>query len=255
MKEEIVIKLLKLLLNENIEYKDLYISDNYKENRTLLRALINMRPPKKVNEEILNLEDKLLKLEQEESGIVDINNLTEIEPDIILWLGDITLLNADIIVNLGNNDGLGCFYPNHNCLDNLIHTKAGIRLRLKCYMKLKGNQLNNGEILVCDGYNLPCKKVITIVGPNIFDKVKTQDEIDLANCYKNSLEYAINNNYKSIAFPSISTGVFSYPIEKAKYIAYKTIKDTLNKYKSKIKVILDLYRKKEYEEYERLFKN
>ena len=217
----------------------------------MLHGLINLREPVDINEDILKLEDNLLKIELEEKGVVDTLNIPEIEKNISLYLGDITTLKADAIVNAGNEYGLGCFNPSHRCIDNTIHTYSGIRLRLECNKKLNGSKLSNGDILVCNGYNLPCKYVITTVGPKIYNEVTKQDEMDLSMCYKNALEYAINNKFKTIVFPSISTGLFSYPISKAKLIAYNTVKEILKN--NDIKVIFNLYSKEDYDEYKNLF--
>lgn len=164
-------------------------------------------------------------------------------------------MRCDVIINAGNKDGLGCFNSSHTCIDNIIHTKAGMRLRLECNEILKGKKLSTGKIIVCDAYNLPSKKVITTVGPQVLNEVTKQNELELSSCYKNSLEYAIKNNYNSIAFPSISTGLFGYPINKAKIVAYNSVKEILNKYKTNIKVIFNVFSKSDYNEYKKLFKN
>ena len=164
-------------------------------------------------------------------------------------------MRCDVIVNAGNKDGLGCFNSSHTCIDNIIHTKAGMRLRLKCNEILKGKKLSTGKIIVCDAYNLPSKKVITIVVPQVLNEVTKQNELELSSCYKNSLEYVIKNNYNFIAFPSISTGLFGYPINKAKIVAYNSVKEILNKYKTNIKVIFNVFSKSDYNEYKKLFKN
>lgn len=252
-KEKLLLEIVKYLIREN-NY-DIKIPNSYEELKKLYKVLVNTRMPKMLNEEILKLEDEYLNLELKDKRIIDVNTLKEIEDNIILWLGDITTLKCDIIVNAGNKSGLGCFNPNHNCIDNVIHTNAGIRLRLECNEILKDRELYNGEIIVCDAYNLPSKKVITPVGPEILNDVTNQNEIDLSNCYKNSLEYAIKNGYTSIAFPSISTGLFSYPIEKAKVIAYKSVKEILSKYETNIKVIFNVFSRGDYNEYKKLFKN
>lgn len=253
MKDKLVKELIDYFVIESKEYQNLTIPNTYQERRLLLRGLINMRMPMPLGEDILDKEDKLLQLELKEKGIADINSLKEIEKNIYLWMGDITTLNADIIVNADNNDGLGCFNPTHHCIDNAIHTFAGIRLRLECNDILNGNQLNTGDIIVCESFNLPCKKVITTVGPQIYRTITKDDEGKLSNCYKNSLEYAIHNGYKTIAFPSISTGLFGYPISKAKLIAYKTVREYTDKYD--IKVIFDVFSKEDYDEYRELFKS
>ena len=252
-KEKLLLKIIEYLIQEsnyNIE-----VPYSYENLKKLYKTLVNIRLPKMVNEEILKLEDEYLSLELRNKKIVDVNSLKTIEDNIILWRGDITTLKCDVIVNAGNKGGLGCFNPSHICIDNVIHTNAGMRLRIECNEILKGEELSIAEIIVCDAYNLPSKKVITTVGPEIINEVTNQDELDLANCYKKSLEYAIKNGYNSIAFPCISTGLFGYPINKAKIVAYNSVKEILIKYKPNIKVIFNVFSESDYNEYRKLFKN
>lgn len=252
-KEILLLEIVEYLIKEN-NY-DIDVPNSYEELKKIYKKLVNIRIPKPINEDILELEDEYLQLELEEKQITDATDLKEIEDNIILWQGDITTLKCDVIVNAGNNQGLGCFNPNHLCIDNVIHTNAGMRLRLECNDILKGKEISNGEIIVCNAYNLPSKKVMTTVGPQVFKTITNQNEQDLSNCYKNALEYAIKNGYTSIAFPSISTGLFGYPIEKAKVIAYNSVKEVLNKYETNIKVIFNVFSESDYNEYERIFKN
>ena len=252
-KEKLLLKIIEYLIQEN-NY-NIEIPDSYESLKKLYKALVNIRFPKPINEEILKLEDEYLSLELKDKKVVDVNFLKKNEDNIIFWQGDITTLRCDIIVNAGNKEGLGCFNPSHVCVDNVIHTNAGMRLRLECNEILKGEELSNGEIIVCDAYNLPSKKVITTVGPEIINEVTNQDELDLANCYKKSLEYAIKNGYNSIAFPCISTGLFGYSINKAKIVAYNSVKEILIKYKPNIKVIFNVFSESDYNEYRKLFKN
>lgn len=253
MKEKLLLEIVQFLMKEN-NY-DIETPSDYDELKRLYKALVNIRMPHPISEDILELEDEYLRLELKEKEITDVNTLKEIEDNIILWQGDIITLKCDCIVNAGNNQGLGCFNPNHVCIDNVIHTNAGMRLRLECNDILKGKELLNGEIIVCNAYNLPSKKVITTVGPQINNKITEQNEKDLSNCYKNALKYAIKNGYKSIAFPSISTGLFGYPIEEAKVIAYKSVKEILSKYETNIKVIFNVFSESDYNEYKQLFEN
>lgn len=252
-KEKLLLEIVQFLVKEN--NSDIDIPDSYDKLKRLYKALVNIRMPYPISEDILKLEDEYLNLELKEKEITDVNTLKEIEDNIILWQGDITALKCDCIVNAGNNQGLGCFNPNHVCIDNVIHTNAGMRLRLECNDILKGKELSNGDDIVCNAYNLPCKKVITTVGPQVKNKITKQNEKDLSNCYKNALEYAIKNGYESIAFPSISTGLFGYPISEAKHIAYSSIKEILNKYDTDIKIIFNVYSESDYNEYKQLFKN
>ncbi len=252
MKEEMIDKLLQFLLKEKPEYKTIKIPKDTEQKRQLLRGIINLRDPDYIPEEILALEDHLLEIELWEKGIISVMDLPEQEKNISLYFGDITTLKADGIVNAGNNIGLGCFNPTHRCIDNTIHTFAGMRLRQECKKKLQGKTLKNGDILVCKGYNLPCNYIITTVGPQVIREVTIQDEKDLKKCYENALNYAINHHWKSIVFPCISTGLYGYPIQKAKYIAYHTVKKIIKD--KKIKVIFNVYSKEDYEEYKQLFK-
>lgn len=253
IKEKLLLEIVKYLIKES-DY-DIEIPESYKELKRVYKALVNIRMPKPLSEDILKLEDAYLKWELEEKKIADVADLKEIEDNIILWQGDITTLKCDVIVNAGNNQGLGCFNPNHICIDNVIHTNAGMRLRLECNDILKGKELSNGEIMVCNAYNLPSKRVITTVGPQVFKIVTKQNEVDLSNCYKKPLEYAIKNDYSSIAFPSISTGLFGYPLSKAKVIAYDSVKEILSKYETNIKVIFNVFSEVDLHEYRKLFKN
>lgn len=252
-KEKLLLKIIEYLIKEN--NFDIEIPYSYESLKKLYKTLVNIRLPKPINEEILKLEDEYLSLELKDKKLVDVDSLKKIEDNIVLWQGDITTLECDVIVNAGNKEGLGCFNPSHICVDNVIHTNAGMRLRLECNEILKGNELSTGEIIVCDAYNLPSKKVITTVGPKILNKVTNQNELDLSNCYKNSLEYAIKNGYNSIAFPSISTGLFGYPINKAKIVAYNSVKEILSNYKTNIKVIFNVFSESDYNEYRKLFEN
>ena len=252
-KEKLLLKIIEYLIQEN-NY-DVKVPNSYESLKKLYKTLVNIRLPKPINEEILKLEDEYLSLELKDKKIVEASSLSEIEDNLILWQGDITILKCDVIVNAGNKDGLGCFNPSHVCVDNVIHTNAGMRLRLECNEILKGKELSAGEIIICNAYNLPSKKVITTVGPEILNEVTKQNELDLSNCYKNSLEYAIKNGYNSIAFSSISTGLFGYSINKAKIVAYNSVKEVLSKYKTNIKIIFNVFSESDYNEYRKLFKN
>ena len=251
MKEETIDKLLEYFLKEHEEYSKIIIPNNIEEKRNLLRGIINLRDPNPVPRKILELEDHLLEIELWEKGIVSALDMKEVEKNISIYFGDITTIKADGIVDAGNERGLGCFIPSHHCIDNTIHTSAGIRLRLECSKRLKGKKLKNGDIIVCKGYNLPCKYVITTLGPKVIRNVTIENERDLRKCYENALNYAIKHHWKTIVFPCISTGVFGYPIEKAKLIATHTVKSFLKS--NDIKVIFNVYSNEDYEQYIELF--
>ena len=249
-KEEIVLKLIEYFKSEDPKYNSVKVPEDYEERRKLLRAFINIRPPMEISEDILKLEDELLNLELEEKGIVDVSSLAECEEHIVLWKGDITRLKVDAIVNACNSGMLGCFRPNHSCIDNQIHTFAGIRLRLECNDIMKGEMLPTGDVRLTKGYNLPCNYVIETVGPIINREVKPEDEEELASCYISSLKLAIQNGIKTIAFPCISTGVFSFPKKRACEVAVSTVRNYLNKNPGNIdKVIFNVYTDEDYEIY------
>ena len=223
MKEELVNKLLKYLMTEkyfNIED----LKRDYSIKRRVLRGVINERQPLPISEDILKLEDKLLQEELKEKELIDVNSFKE---QITLYQGDITTIKCDAIVNAGNEYLLGCFVPNHSCIDNQIHTYAGIRLRLKCNEIMQGSTLHNGEVVLTDGYNLPCKYVIHTVGPQVRNNITKENEKDLKKCYLNSLELAKKNNIRSIVFPCISTGFFGYPNKEAAILAFNTVNEYL----------------------------
>lgn len=239
------------LLKEINQTYDKSLPLNLKEK--LYKTLVNIRNPREISNDFIQVQNEYLKEKLKEKGVINIDRLSSIEKNIYLYLGDITRINSDLIVNAGNSEGLGCFNPNHKCIDNVIHTNAGVLLRNECNEILKGNLIETGNIIVCDSYNLPCKKIITTVGPITNGYPTKEDEILLSNCYKNCMEYAIKNNYKSITFPSISTGLYAFPISKAKVIAYNIVKKYTDKYD--IKVIFDVYSKGDYDEYRKLFKS
>ena len=192
-----------------------------------LRAILNKRAPKEINSEFLTVQDEYLKKVNESRGIKDINTIPFDKSIISIYKGDITLLNADAIVNAGNNRMLGCFTPMHNCLDNIIHTYSGVELRLECNNILKGSTVENGNCIITKGYNLPAKYVIHTVGPCIYGMVSKKDKEELRNCYINILEIAKKNNIRTIAFPTISTGVFKFPKDLACQIALGSVSEYL----------------------------
>lgn len=251
---ERLIWMIQYLLNENSRYGKVVIPDNPKERFHLYRSLVNVRMPEPICEEFINTERKYLQGELAQRGITDINHLIPLKKDIYLWQGDITTLKCDAIVNAANHQLLGCFCPCHACIDNCIHTFAGVRLRLKCseIMKAQGYKEPAGEAKITPAYNLPSKYVIHTVGPIIKDNPCRKDENLLVSCYRQCLKTADEYNLKSIAFCCISTGEFHYPNDKAA----QTAVDTVEKYKaetnSKIKVIFNVFKKTDYEIYQKL---
>ena len=221
-----------------------------RDKKSLYRALVNIRQVNPISEDFLKVEDEYL---QEELEKQDITNVDDIKANnkIALWQGDITKLKIDAIVNAGNSQGLGCFLPNHNCIDNQINTFAGVRLRLACneIMKDLNYNLETGKAIITKGYNLPCKYVIQTVGPIIENEVTEQKEKELKNCYINSLQLAAHNGIKTIAFPCISTGVFRFPKDRACKIAIESVKDFLKENDKIEKVVFNVYSDEDLEIY------
>ena len=244
--------LIKYLLNENSKYSDIIIPEDIEEQKRLLRSLLNVRMPKKVSSEFLEIQDSYLQEEINGKGITDIGELEPIKKGIYVWQGDITTLKCDAIVNAANNQMLGCFYPCHSCIDNAIHTFAGIQMRLECakIMKLQNSEEKTGKAKITSAFNLPCKYVLHSVGPIVRGRLCKEDEEKLASCYRSCLELAEQSGVKSIAFCCISTGVFMFPNKRAAELAVQTVKQYKEKTKSKIKVIFNVFK----EEDERLYK-
>lgn len=224
------------------------IPDDINEQKRLLRALVNVRMPKPVSKEFLQIQDEYLKEELKRRGITDIADITPVAPDIYLWQGDITTLKCDGIVNAANSRMLGCFCPNHGCIDNAIHTFAGIQLRQECaeIMRAQGREELTGRAKITKAYNLPCKYVIHTVGPIVYGTLNKQHEKQLADCYRSCLALADENGLKSVAFCCISTGEFHFPNDKAAEIAVKTVKEYKTRTQSKIKIIFNVFKDNDY---------
>ena len=248
--------LIKELLKEDKRYKNIEIPKNPTEQGDLLRALMNVRIPKEISEEFLKVQDEYLQEEITKKGIVDINNLNPIQKGIYLWQGDITTLRCDAIVNAANSAMTGCYVPNHRCIDNAIHSFAGVELRLECdeIMNRQGHGEPTGQAKITNAYNLPCKYIIHTVGPIISYKLTSEDCELLANCYRSCLNLAAKNNLESIAFCCISTGEFHFPNDKAAQIAIKTVEEFMKKDTSVKKVIFNVFKDMDKEIYRELLK-
>ena len=243
------IKLIEFLLAERNQTVSIPV-DEYSQKR-LLRALFNVRPPMPVSAEFLALQDEYLTLRKEERGTVDADSFTYTD-GIALFRGDITTLNADAIVNAANAAMLGCFSPNHGCIDNVIHTYAGVQVRLDCNDIMKGSESENGEVIVTKAYNLPSKFIFHTVGPIVSGRVTAENREDLKKCYSGCLAKADEMKLKNIAFCCISTGVFGYPQQDAASVAVRTVKEYLATNKTTLKVIFDVFTEKDYDIYKRL---
>lgn len=219
-------------LIKDMHLSNIKIPDNINEKKDLYRALRNIREPSEISEEYLRIQDEYLQEEIKSKGIVNEEDIPYDLDIISVWLGDIITLKCDCIVNACNSYLLGCFNPNHRCIDNTIHSYAGIELREECNNIMKGKILPNGEVVMTSAYNLPSKYIIQTVGPEVGEMVTNKDREDLRKCYYNSLELAKEKNLKTIVFPCISTGLFGFPKEEACIIAIKTVKDFLNNHKN-----------------------
>ena len=244
--------LIKYLLNEQPQYRDMQIPKSEAEQKRLLRSLMNVRRPKAIDDNFLAVQDTYLQAVNTDKGITDIADIEQIEDGIYLWQGDITTLKCDAIVNAANSGMTGCYCPCHGCIDNAIHTYAGIQLRLECdeLMQRQGYAEPTGKAKITRAYNLPCKYVLHTVGPIISGRVTKEDEELLASCYRSCLELAKENDVKSVAFCCISTGEFHFPNDRAAEIAAQTVRE----HKGKIEVIFNVFKDTDYEIYRRLLR-
>lgn len=236
--------LIQSLLKERPEYRDLSIPSESDSQRQLLRGLMNIREPQRTDAEFLKTQDAYLQGETAAKGITDIAGLTPIQPGLYLWQGDITTLKCDAIVNAANSGMTGCYIPNHRCIDNAIHTYAGVELRLACaeLMEQQGHPEPTGQAKITPAFNLPCRYVLHTVGPIIDGRVTKEDKELLASCYRSCLELAAENGLESVAFCCISTGEFHFPNDLAAEIAVRTVKEFLKKQTSVKKVIFNVFK-------------
>lgn len=258
---KLIMELNEILLDEMPQYKmqaKEFEKDTISQRR-LLRALMNVRPPVAAEEKFLQLQDKLLSMETAEKGVVDVKQIPHIGENqrIALWKGDITRLNADAIVNAANQKLLGCFFPCHGCIDNAIHSAAGVQLRLECaqLMKKQGFDEPTGTAKITKAYHLPCKYVIHTVGPIVDGRLTSQHCEELAACYQSCLVLAAKRHLKSIAFCCISTGEFHFPNQTAAEIAVREVTNFLKKDPWLDLVIFDVFKEEDYEIYREILKN
>lgn len=242
------------LLKELPECESIKIPTNEIEQKKFLRSLFNIRMPLPVSDDFISIQDEYLREETRLKGIKSLDDLEPIQPDIYLWQGDITTLACNAIVNAANSQMLGCFCPCHGCIDNAIHTFAGVQLRLKCaeIRNEQGHIEETGKAKITPAYNLPCKYVLHTVGPIVGGSLTRQDCDLLASCYRSCLELAEENGIESIAFCCISTGEFHFPNVAAAEIAIKTVKDFKRHSQSKIKVVFNVFKDTDYEIYREL---
>lgn len=242
--------LIKYLLQENEDCRKMPSSEQ--ERKQLLRALMNIRMPNQIDEKFLKIQDEYLSEELSNKTITSLKDLSPVNDHIYLWKGDITTLEVDAIVNAANSSLLGCFVPGHACIDNAIHSAAGLQLRFACneIMMKQGKKEPTGTAKITFAYNLPCRYVIHTVGPIIQNEVTQRDCDLLESCYTSCLNLASDRDVNSIAFCCISTGEFHFPNDIAAEIAVGSVKKFLKNHE--MDVIFNVFKEVDYDIYRRL---
>ena len=244
--------LINYLISERDDLGRIEIPETEQDKFRLYRSLVNIRPAVKASDDFLKVEDEYLSEQTASKVITDISDLTPIEDSIYLWKGDITTLKCGAIVNAANSGMTGCWQPCHSCIDNCIHTFAGVRLRYECgqIMEKQGHEEPTGKAKITPAYNLPCDYVIHTVGPIVQEQLTDGHCRLLESSYQSCLEIAVQNGIDSIAFCCISTGVFGFPQDKAAEIAVRTVREF--RQRNDIKVIFYVFKEDDHEIYKRL---
>ena len=269
--EERLDYLLEEFKKDSLWYKDLEVGEDYQEKRRALRSLMNIRMPGAMDPEVLEVQDDFLRKEAVEKGIVTLEEISTAARQygsrrpfgdkISVWQGDITRLQVGAIVNAANSQMLGCFHPCHGCIDNAIHSAAGIELREACsqYMEHRKVQYGKeyeeptGRAVLTEGYNLPAEYVIHTVGPIVYGNLTEKLKEDLRNCYKNILKCCVEHGIRSVAFCCISTGEFHFPNDEAARIAVAEVRKYLEKHQEDFdRVIFNVFKDVDRELYEDL---
>ena len=246
---------------DSVQYKDLQTPEDTEGKRRILRSLMNIRTPRKMADAVLTVQDEYLQERIRENGIVELADIPIIRDRMSIWQGDITRLAVDAIVNAANSQMLGCFVPMHTCIDNCIHTFAGVQLRAECARQMEQLKSRYGRDyeqptalpMLTDAYNLPARKVIHIVGPIVQGRLTASLENDLAACYRNTLDMCLENGLKSVAFCCISTGVFHFPNKRAAEIAVQTVTGWLSEHPGGMeRVIFNVFKDEDKAYYEQL---
>ncbi len=262
--------LLDRFKEDSVQYKDLEVGDSFKEKRKMLRSLMNIRMPRSMDEAILEVQDAFLSEEAKEKGIVTLDEIPTIKEQyqsghpfadkLSIWQGDITRLQVGAIVNAANSQMLGCFVPCHKCIDNAIHSAAGIELREECNHQMHQRKIKfgpryeepTGQAMVTKAYNLPAEHVIHTVGPIVSSRLTDRLRQDLKNCYTSVLESCVENQIRSVAFCCISTGEFRFPNDEAARIAVNTVSDFLEEHISDFeRVIFNVFKEEDKEYYKK----
>lgn len=254
-KLEQLMKLNNWLLDDMPQYKSQALRFPKEEQAQwrLFRSLVNVREPRPVSSDFIEMQDYFLQDEVIRKGITGISDLTPIQDRIYLWQGDITTLRVDAIVNAANSGMTGCYCPCHGCIDNAIHTFAGVQLRQECaaLMQRQGFPEPTGQAKITKAYNLPCNYVIHTVGPIVAGNLSENECVLLASCYQSCLEMADRHQLKSLAFCCISTGEFRFPNQKAAEIAVETVKEYLSTH-TELSVVFNVFKDEDYEIYRKL---
>lgn len=257
--EERLDYLIEAFKTDSVEYKTIQTPTDTAGKKKLLRSLMNIRMPAPLPEEVIEVQDEYLSLRSKEIGVVRSSDIPVIKGGISIWQGDITRLAVDAIVNAANSQMLGCFVPMHTCIDNCIHTFAGIQLRTECNRQMnllrdkfgRDYEQPTAVPMLTDAYNLPARKVIHIVGPIVNGSLTPDREKDLADCYLNSLDMCASNGLKSVAFCCISTGVFCFPNDRACRIAVQTVTEWIDEHPGIIdRVIFNVFKDEDRRLYE-----
>lgn len=263
--------LLKKLKEDSAEYKELETTGySPEEKKNTIRSLMNIRMPGELSPALMNLQDEYLQEELRAKGVVTLSDIPTIKEKygvkapfaekISLWQGDITRLKISAIVNAANSRMLGCFVPCHRCIDNAIHSAAGMQLREECNHIMQNRRMKygrhyeepTGTATLTSGYNLPCDHVIHTVGPIVYDELNETLCQDLRNCYENVLKCCLEHDIRSVAFCCISTGEFHFPNDKAAQIAWETVKSFLEKHGDRMeRVVFNVFKDSDLSIYEK----
>lgn len=252
--EERRVFLLRYLLGERAEYAGIAVPSAAGEQRRMLRSLMNVRPAEPIGADFLAVQDEYLRGEVQRRGVTDAAELAADAEGLCLWQGDITTLRCGAIVNAANSGMTGCYIPCHGCIDNAIHTYAGVQLRLECarIMSAQGHAEPTGRAKITPAYNLPCRYVLHTVGPIITGRVTERDCQLLASCYRSCLELAERSGCRSVAFCCISTGEFHFPNRLAAQIAVETVRAYRQEQTNPMEVIFNVFRDQDHAIYRQL---
>ena len=252
--------LLDALKEDSIQYKNLQVGNSETEKRNAVRSLMNVRMPRSISDDFLEVQDIFLQEEAKEKGIVTLAEIPTVKDAyesqrsfadrMSIWQGDITRLQVGAIVNAANSQMIGCFVPCHRCIDNAIHSAAGVQLRNECNHIMNQRRIRfgrqyeepTGTATLTSAYNLPCKYVIHTVGPIVYGRLTEALKEDLRNCYRNVLQCCMEHEINSVAFCCISTGEFHFPNQEAARIAVQTVKEFLQAPTTVRKVIFNVFK-------------